>query len=508
MEKKKKIQWSKYQKAVFDFIESTDKSLVVNAVAGSGKTTTIVEAARIASKKGSVLFLAFNKSIATELAERMEGTGIECKTLHSHGFRAIMKSKVKTDKDKWMRYLKENSECLFGLTADDIKDIDKYQILAKSEKLLNLCRINLVKGGDMPAIENVAEHHGIEVTDTQMSAVSDCLRIAYKFAETIDFTDMITLPAVNPLAAKNLPKYKTVFVDECQDLSLAQRQLLMNSVEEGGRFIAVGDRNQAINGFAGADSESFEALAALAGNELPLSCCYRCGSDIVGLAKELVPQIECGIGTRGEVANAKSLEGVRYGDMVLCRKTAPLVSVCLKLLANGINAHVKGREIVESLKSMVKKTKKGDVTDMLIAIDKEKDSVIRRQMAKGRTRGEAEDSVAYSNVCDKVACIEAIAETCVSVQEVLEKVDRIFSEHKNGNTVTLSTVHKAKGLEADNVFIICPECMPLTFKKQQQWQYQQELNIKYVAITRAKKRLTFVDVECKKIGEVQVPKRG
>ena len=84
-------EWSKYQKAVFEFVENSKDSAVINAVAGSGKSTTIVEASKIAIKHGSVLFLAFNKSIAQELAVKMEGTGVECKTLHSHGFRAIQK---------------------------------------------------------------------------------------------------------------------------------------------------------------------------------------------------------------------------------------------------------------------------------------------------------------------------------------------------------------------------------------------------------------------------------
>ena len=58
----------------------------------------------------------------------------------------------------------------------------------------------------------------------------------------------------------------------------------------------------------------------------------------------------------------------------------------------------------------------------------------------------------------------------------------------------LSTVHKAKGLEADNVYIICPDSLPMKFENQQEWEYAQEMNLKYVAVTRAKKKLVFVDV--------------
>ena len=73
-------------------------------------------------------------------------------------------------------------------------------------------------------------------------------------------------------------------------------------------------------------------------------------------------------------------------------------------------------------------------------------------------------------------------------------INRIFSDENIENAVVLSTAHKAKGLEANRVLILLPNKLPLKWPHQLEWQEQQELNLKYVAITRAKKELIFVDL--------------
>jgi len=65
----------------------------------------------------------------------------------------------------------------------------------------------------------------------------------------------------------------------------------------------------------------------------------------------------------------------------------------------------------------------------------------------------------------------------------------VFSDDKQG--IAFSTVHKAKGLEADRVFILHPEMMPHP-KASKPWEQQQERNIKYVSETRSKEYLGFV----------------
>ncbi len=84
-----------------------------------------------------------------------------------------------------------------------------------------------------------------------------------------------------------------VAVDEAQDVSPAQLDLILKMRGRGGRMIWVGDKNQAIFGFAGALSDSIDRIIeATHAIVLPLSICYRCPVSHIKLAQEVVPSIE------------------------------------------------------------------------------------------------------------------------------------------------------------------------------------------------------------------------
>ena len=491
-------KWSAFQTAIFDkVLDPTYGSFTVNAVAGSGKTTTIVECANLVGKSGmSALFLAFNKSIVNELRSRLP-MSVDCKTLHSHGFRALMKAvkgRIETNDHKWSDYIKDNLSVLSNTTFanDNEGEILRAGFVKNCKDLLDKCRVNLVKSGEYRRIGEIADHFGFDLIGDEMDVVNTCLATAYRLDTSIDFVDMITTSVFS--AKRYIPRYDLIFVDEAQDLNKAQQELLLASLAPNGRFVAVGDPMQAINGFAGADCESFSNLTRIANNhELPLSVCYRCGKAQIALAQEYVPYINAFEGAcEGEVRHTDRLNGLSAGDMILCRKSAPLVSLCLKLIANGISANVKGRDICEGLKALVNKTKARTTSKLLEKLDHEIELARRRAERKGMDASTASFVVALE---DKVACIEIIAGTCTSINEVLAKLDTLFADNIAGNVVTLSTIHKAKGLESDNVWIVVPNKLPLTYKGQQDWEYQQELNLCYVAYTRAKKVLTFVDLD-------------
>ena len=490
--------WSPFQTEIFNKVaDPTFGSFTVSAVPGSGKTTTIVECANLVGNTGlSILFLAFNKSIVTELRNKLPNS-VDCKTLHSHGFRALMRAikggRIDTNDHKWSDYIKDNLSVLSNtyFANDSEGEIQKAGFISNCKNLLDKCRVNLVKAGETRRISEIADHFGFDLIGDEIDVVSTCLSTAYRLDTTIDFVDMITTSVFS--ARKYIPKYDLIFVDEAQDLNKAQQELLLASLAPNGRFVAVGDPRQAINGFAGADCDSFANLSRLADNKvLPLSVCYRCGRAMIDLANTIAPSIEpfAGAGD-GEVRHTNRLDGLMAGDMILCRKSAPLVGLCLKLIANGISANVKGRDICEGLKTLVNKTKARTISKLMEKLDHEIDLARGRAERKGMDASTASFVVALQ---DKVTCIEIIAGTCSSVNEVLTKLDNLFADNISGNVVTLSTIHKAKGLEANNVWIVVPDKLPLRFKGQKDWEYQQELNLCYVAYTRAKKVLTFVEL--------------
>ena len=348
--------------------------------------------------------------------------------------------------------------------------------------------------------------YSIECIADEINFVSYLLKTAYNFPENkcIDFTDMLSLTTTNEMV-KYIKKYDYIFIDECQDLSTAQRALMLNSLKKDGRFIAVGDRKQAINGFAGATCNSFDLLLNLPNTkEFPLSVNYRCGKKIIDLVKDIVPNIEPYKNSiEGTINEKNDFSGLQSGDMVLCRITSPLVGLCLKLWKKNITAYVKGSDICDSLLSIIYKANVYSVTQLFDKLDAEKEILVKNLSDKGVKK--PTDTLAYLNFKDKIECIEIIAQRTKSnnVSDVVNEIKTMFKDIENNKAVCLSTVHKAKGLEADNVWIILPDKLPLNRKNQKAWEKEQELNLKYVAYTRAKKVLNLVNLSKEELMKIE-----
>lgn len=504
------MNFSTFQNDIFDFVTTNNnKSLTINAVAGSGKTTTAIEAIKRIPRQEEVLAMAFNKSIATEWQTKMAVLrNVQCRTLHSHGMKTFIRAKIKTklDNNKWQKYITENE--LSSVVSRE--DNEYYLFCSNTKRLLDLCRLNLLTYGQVDEIEEVAERHNIECIADEVTVVNDLLNLCYSLDKEgnttiIDFTDMIVLPTMVKSLNKYVEKFPHVFIDEAQDLSKAQQALMLMSIAKNGRFIAVGDPRQSINGFCGAMNDSFTQLEELAQNSLPLSVNYRCGRNMINLAQEIVPQIEAhDDAIDGVVDEVTDLKNISKGDMIICRKSAPLIGLCLRLLSVGKIAYVKGQDICDSLKTLIKKSKADDIESLFEWLDKEIENQRKKLIAKGIKADAVESCPSIIHLQDKLKCLQILTERCCTLQEVNNLLDKIFTEVNSGKAITLSTVHKSKGLEADNVFIALPNCLPMTWKGQQSWEYEQECNLKYVAVTRAKKQLHFIKIDEDQLKDIVV----
>lgn len=508
-----KMNYSDFQLNIFNEIENGNKNIIVNAVAGSGKTTTIVSACkRLHQPSSQVCFLAFNKLIADELKVRLNGYA-EVSTLHSFGFN-VLKSiynqhhrYIKVDSWKIQKEIRKNISSYSSLaaTSDAVK---QFMFSLNVQKIYDLARVNLIKSGNQNELNDLCDEYNIITMFDEIKVVDMLLENAYTMPNnlTIDYVDMIVLPLFH---VKHIPHYKYVFIDECQDLNRAQRELMLNAAK-GGRFIAVGDRNQAINGFAGADCRSFDKIAKIDNTiEMPLSVNYRCGVNMINLAQSIVPQIMPHDGAiMGNVSHIKQLDKSMFmpNDMIICRTSAPLVGLCMKLIENGITAVVKGKDIAQSLKMLIDNANTNSIEDVLQYLNNEQNKMIATIRAERNCSEEdARNSAKFTKLKDNCKCIENICLYHIkNVNELKFYIDRIFEDKNIQNSITLSTIHKAKGLEANRVFILLPNKLPLTWKNQHDWQLQQEVNLQYVAYTRAKKELIFVELDEKELENVNI----
>ena len=483
---------SKYQQKIYDFIEFGEGNAVIDAVAGSGKSTTIVNSLKLIPTDKNVLFLAFNKAIVEELKIKVgDLPNVEIKTLHSLGASNIMRSfNCKIDANKYKTFINEGLKFGHFVPKQDLDAEEFSEYKSNILKLVDLIRVNLCTSFE--EAEDLALKHDLFIQDNELEIVSKAIKYGKRETSKIDFTDMIYFPNIKNIRMQH---YDWVFIDECQDLNAAQRKMFLQCVEpESGRFIAVGDPRQSIYGFAGADVKSFNLLKAIPHTiELPLSVCYRCDSSIITLAQSLVPQIESKDGApEGKVDMNASIKDVQDGDMILCRVTAPLTSLCMKYIADGVKAYIKGKDIGANLINMIKRTNRTNIQEAQKIFQKELAKIAYKiSKAQSCSISDAKENNQYTYYADKVQAIEVLSEGLSQTRQLIARIESIFSEGNKAG-ICLSTIHKAKGLESDRVFIACPDKLYNPRAMRVEWMAVQETNLVYVAYTRAKHHLGFI----------------
>ena len=493
---------SKYQKNIFEFIKNGTGNLVVEAVAGAGKSYTLVKSLDLIPKDKKILMVAFNTDIVKELKKKTFGKdNVDVRTLHSLGFLMLRKNfpnkKLTPEVYKYSSHIRNNIKEYSTINTYSLGN-NYLTYIDNIEKFVDFGRFYLCETvEDLSFIEN---RYNINTLADEKEVAIKVMEWGKSELDSIDFGDMVWLPNVLYLKPFNL-LFDYIFIDECQDLNKAERELALKCFKINTRMVAVGDRNQCVFSFSGADPESFEKLLAVPNTiKLPLSISYRCSKNIVDFAKRLVPEIESNDDGRiGTIDYNVSISDVVDGDMIICRNNAPLVKVYNELLKSGKKAFIRGKEIGTNLKTYVKSTKQKDLNISCL-----KDGVFARLYydlftTRNKVMEQSnidEDTAMETPICQKkldmIKTLDVLSEGILTADELIEKIDNIFPKKDKKEGIALSTIHKAKGLEANNVYIVCKSLMPSKSAKVD-WEIKQEKNLMYVAYTRAKNKLAFIN---------------
>lgn len=479
---------SNLQTAIFDEAQNGVHNILINAVAGSGKTTTLIHTLRVLPPNSITYFLAFNKAIVEEIRTKVP-SNINVSTLHAIGAQALYRSRKSQLNDK--KVWREVSNMREQWAAEDGGVYPTGEYMGRVRKLVDLYRVNMAISKN--TLKEIAAKHDIEVINGECERAIKIVDIISAIKHEHDFVDMLYLPASD--SSIELPQADFVFADECQDLNLAQQVLIRKMLKPTGRFIAVGDPRQAIYGFAGADDESFARLKNIPNTiELPLSVNYRCGKNIIAMAQGIVPYITAHAGApEGEVNMKASHKAITDNDMVLCRNVAPLVKMCLQFIAVGRKAYVKGGDIGKQLATMVTNSAAKTLNEFEEYLTFQEETIVSRIIKKYPflTIAEAKEEAAFVVFQEKKDVFQTIIDTAriKTPSELITWINNLFADSKQG--ICFSSIHKSKGLENERVFIIEPDLMPSKYAKQP-WQLTQEENLRYVAYTRAKSFLGIV----------------
>lgn len=474
----------------FNEIKNGNGNILIQAYAGCSKTTSAIESLKYADENKSKIFLAFNKHIRDELKDKLP-EGVKTNTLHSIGYGSILRKykDVEFDEfkiDKIINRLK--GKWLLHTEMDDNK-IKDY--LNDIKKTVGLCKLTMTT--DKKYIPYLCERYAIKYsTAKDIKRIFAVLEQSVADKKSIDFNDMVFLPAYDNKIF--IIQYDLIYVDEIQDLNRAQQLMIQKMVKKDrksglptGRLILIGDKHQTIYGFSGVSDKSFEWYENLKNTKkLTLSTSFRCGKNIIKEAQKYTPEIKYSENAIDGIVryDGDVLKEAESGDFVLCRTTLPLVKLFFHLLVKGKKANIKGGDIGDSLKDMVSGF--NSIDEMKLHWEKIL-NLEREKLLSMNILNPLDDS-AYASLEDRITCLFFISKLSNNISDLEDKIKSIFVDNVEG--ITLTTVHKSKGLEADRVFIIRPDLMPMK-NAIKAWEKQQEENLIYVAITRAKKELIY-----------------
>ena len=496
------------QQAFLDALTGTTFNLALLARAGCGKTATIlmgVDAIAKQQPKAEVLVCAFNKAIATEVEGKLKAAGhtdwrtVQTSTLHALGFNLVKFAFKSAVDGKKVRNLIHEAGCAAG------RNDSAFFVYASQIASL----VGYAKGagfgffadkqiGDAAAWYALADHFdvgGYDSDTSDMDQIISCSQAIYRasLAQTdiVDFDDMILFPLVKNLRVRF--GKDVVFVDEAQDLSPARQALIRKFVKfDGGRMIVVGDDRQAIYGFSGADAEALpNMITSLNATVLPLSVTWRCPAAVVRAAQVYVPDIMAADGAEeGAVVHNGCLpDDIGAGDAILCRNTAPLIDLAYRLIRQGRAAKVEGRAIGDGLKALVNRWKVADTATLLIRLDGYADREIQKAMAKDNEAKAEEVADRVETMRHIIAAVNAGGSNRTA--DVTSHIDSLFADDA-ANAIILATYHRSKGREWNRVYLFEHATRCPSKAAKQAWQKGQEANLAYVAVTRAKKLLTFI----------------
>lgn len=478
------IQPTPQQEATYAAVKNTGDHIALAAVAGAGKSSTIVEASKYA--KGRAGFVAFNKAIVEELTKKLPRT-VEARTMHSMGLRILKRKwkdcEVDFDRRKDWELLESEAPELFGKPyrpgGRPKASADAMIVLDVMDRIKNSMMFEYTP--DEVINEAWELFQNAEIPEERLAALAiDFATRSINDMTSITGADMVSGPVYHDMV---FPHFDTLFCDESQDWSKAQRLLGINS---GDRIIFVGDRRQAIMGFAGADSRSFDSIIAdlaedpVGTRELPLSVCFRCPASHAKLAALIEPTFtspewareglidECGLMELSDKA--------RDGALVICRTNAPLVGGAFAMIRKGRKALVRGRAIGQGLLQLVNKWK----TDSSSLLMQRMDGWMARETAKIEKRP-GDHKAALLNLQDRYDCIKFFADQEPTVTGMKTKIESLFADITPENSVVFSSIHRSKGLEASQVFWMDAGKLAGAVG--------QEANLAYVALTRSKSEL-------------------
>lgn len=446
-------------------------SMVVEAGAGTGKTSTLILLGK-ARPERRMIYIAYNKPIAVD-AERRFPNNVRCSTAHSLAYRAIG-HRYRSRLDGPRLPARAIADRL-GTSALRLRGADKKTIVLDATRVARLTMATV--GRFCRTTSAAVEPWMVEVPDGLDAGQAAELRKHVLPYATRAWDDLSRTDGVLPFShdcylrlwAMSRPRLDAdvVLLDEAQDADPLIASVVMGQRQHGTQLVLVGDANQAIYGWRGATDamSSFEA-----DRRLWLSQSFRFGPAIAAEANKWLDVLESDLTLRGFDRIVSYVDDVARPDAILCRTNAGCVGQVMRRLDHGDRvALVGGGKQIRQLAEAAIQLQGGGSTNHpdLMAFTSWEQLV-----------DYVENDGSGSDLKTFVALIEKHG-----ADAVLRTVDRLVPEERAN--VVVSTAHKAKGREWSTVQIHDDFRKPAKDAEI----HRPEAMLAYVAVTRAKQVL-------------------
>lgn len=514
---------SPQQQSVLDWAANptpTHPVAAVVAVAGAGKTTTLIQAMSVfhsSQAPAHMVFLAYNKRIADELTTRISDIpGATASTFHSYGLAMLRRIRRDTKIAKPSKDPRETGWYKDVRCCELAKVPFVWQQAVKSAySFVRQAGWLTTQTGDFAAL---MDHYNVLTSIPVGGAVAElegytslvlkCGLDLWSNDAIIDYEDMIWLPALH-LPNHAIPRPDVLLVDECQDLNGSRialcKRLLSPTRNPDARAIFVGDPYQAIYGFAGAQSDAMDIITReFDALPLPLTVTYRCPKAVVEVARRYVPHITAAdtapdgrVDFIDEKQNRHWVNQITPGSAILCRNNTPLVNLFFRLMRAGKPAVIEGRDIGAQLLNLVRRVAGKTTPTIDEFLTKLRDYTVRQVERLIDEKRESSAGILE----DTSGAVAIIAQQSASVDDLMVRITSMFGDsdyegpHARNRLIVLSSGHRSKGLEWDNVYWYGANLYQPSKWAKKDWERRQESNLSYVMATRAKSRLVIVDAE-------------
>lgn len=469
------------QQNIINSAKNTDDNLLINALAGAAKTSTLMLIAE-AIPELEMLCLAFNKKIAVEMQQKLP-PNCKAMTLNSLGHRTWSEAlgrRLRIETSKGYDIMK-------GVVEEETDPQIKTELYSNLAELMRIVALGKQMGyiptdtyDKMPLKakrlmddDEFFSHIEQELEDFEKAVVrrATLISLDQAFNGLCDYDDQILMPTV---FYGSFPRYKLVLIDEAQDLSALNHAMLRKMKPK--RLIAVGDPCQAIYGFRGAHMDSMNLMQQeFSMKEMTLSVSFRCSRAIVNEAKWRAPNMKYPEWAKnGAVIKLGQwrADDLPEAAAIICRNNAPLFSLAIKLLRNGRHVELGGTDVIKSITTVMRKFGSSNVSSarVLDLIDKWEEEQLNKNKRK-----------AHDNIKDRAECMRIFARQANDLAGALAYAQHLVQLH---SPLKLMTGHRSKGLEFDHVFFLDQDLIGPE---------GQDPNVRYVIITRAKETLAYIE---------------